>query len=767
MRKYLYHYAQTHSPFTMCGIRRTHPGRLKWRGRDISPDILELGTLPPPNGELCPDCTFAYARSRHQPSRPPVRPSNKPDSAKSGSGKTIAAMLALVALIIAVVSVFAIYNNRKGMDYPPDTAVVLAATSTPQTSIDPSTNASPADSSESVSTSPDSATPNQRADLRHLEEKFYMLELINAERSRAGLAPVVLGNNVAAQLHAEAALENCFSSHWGIDGLKPYMRYSLAGGYQSNGENISDLGYCIKSSDGYRSNDTMEREIREAMHGLLTSPGHRDNILDRWHRKVNIGLAWDSYNFSLVQHFEGDYVEYDHLPEIENDVLRLSGTTRNGATFSSNEDLGVQIYFDPPPHALTPGQISRTYCYDQGRLIGALRPPLSDDWYYDEDGFDESHQPCPDPYDVSPEASAPLSHDEALKYWEEAYETSLTTPIEQLRVPWITAFEMTARDQSFSVTADLVGLLNEHGDGVYTVIIWGSIDGEVIVISQYSMFYGSAAPENYYSTGQAGFALVSTGAWHTCGVKTDGSVECWGWDGHGQSTPPDGSFISVSAGERHSCGVKTDFSVVCWGLDNNGQSTPPGDSFDSVSAGDFHTCGVTTNGSVQCWGDNANGKATPPGGPFSSVSAGGEHSCGLKTIGSVECWGWDGHGQSTPPDGSFISVSAGRVHSCGVKTDSSVACWGFFDAIHITPPGRSFVSVSAGWHHTCGLKTDGSVECRGGDDAGESTPPVRSFVSVSAGGYHSCGLRSDDSVDCWGENDAGQSTPPKGATSIP
>ena len=64
-----------------------------------------------------------------------------------------------------------------------------------------------------------------------------MLELINIAREDAGVPPVALGDNDAAQLHAESALANCFGSHWGIDGLKPYMRYSLAGGYQSNGEN--------------------------------------------------------------------------------------------------------------------------------------------------------------------------------------------------------------------------------------------------------------------------------------------------------------------------------------------------------------------------------------------------------------------------------------------------------------------------------------------------------------------------------------------------
>ena len=44
-----------------------------------------------------------------------------------------------------------------------------------------------------------------------------MLELINAERKKAGLNSVTLGDNVVAQLHAEAALEKCFSGHWGVD----------------------------------------------------------------------------------------------------------------------------------------------------------------------------------------------------------------------------------------------------------------------------------------------------------------------------------------------------------------------------------------------------------------------------------------------------------------------------------------------------------------------------------------------------------------------
>ena len=208
--------------------------------------------------------------------------------------------------------------------------------------------------------------PIPRPNLRHIKGKRYMLELINAERVQAGLTPVVLGDNVAAQLHAEASLKNCFSSHWGVDGLKPYMRYSLAGGYQSNGENGLGIDYCITASDRYRPIASVHQEIREAMEWWMDSSGHRDNILRSWHKKVNIGLAWDRYNFKAIQHFEGDYVEYDQMPTIEDGILSLSGTVKKGAIFEEDRDLGVQVYYDSPPHALTRGQVAQTYCYDSG-----------------------------------------------------------------------------------------------------------------------------------------------------------------------------------------------------------------------------------------------------------------------------------------------------------------------------------------------------------------------------------------------------------------
>ena len=324
-----------------------------------------------------------------------------------------------------------------------------------------------------------------------------MLELINDERAKARVDPVVLGDNVAAQLHAESSLANCFSSHWGVDGLKPYMRYSLAGGHQSNGENALGADYCITATDGYRAIGSIEQKIRDGMDGWMDSPGHRDNILDPWHKKVNIGLAWDTYNFRAIQHFEGDYVEYGQIPAIENGIFIMSGTVKNRAGFADERDLRVQVYYDQPPHTLTRGQVSRTYCYDSGLLIAALREPLTGNWYYDEHEFTWTHEKCPDPYEVPADAPGPRSHDEAHAFWEAAYRASQLLPGVLITVPWITALEWRTSADAFAVRADLSGVLSKHGDGVYSIIVWGVFAGEYVVISQYSIFYGVTPPDTY------------------------------------------------------------------------------------------------------------------------------------------------------------------------------------------------------------------------------------------------------------------------------
>ena len=305
-----------------------------------------------------------------------------------------------------------------------------------------------------------------------------------------------IGINNAAQLHAESSLQNCTSSHWGMDGLKPYMRYSLAGGHQSNGENGNGSDYCIKWSDGYRSLDPIDVEIREAMEQWMSSPGHQCNILDRWHKKVNIGLAWDRYNFKAFQHFEGDYVEFESLPALEDGILTLAGRTKNGARFDDERDLMIQVFYDPPPYPLTRGQVARTYCYDSGLPVAGLREPLSGGWFYDESEYSTTYRPCPDPYDVDTDARSPESPEEADRLWQSAYSASHNV-VEKVTVPWVTASEWTADGEAFSVSANLRRVIDQHGNGVYTILLRDRIEGDDVVISEYSIFHGVARPDTY------------------------------------------------------------------------------------------------------------------------------------------------------------------------------------------------------------------------------------------------------------------------------
>jgi len=117
--------------------------------------------------------------------------------------------------------------------------------------------------------------------------------------------------------------------------------------------------------------------------------------------------------------------------------------------------------------------------------------------------------------------------------------------------------------------------------------------------------------------------FAAAGGLHTCNVRSDGTLACWGRNDYGQSTPPVGTFAQVSAGGEHNCGVKTAGTLACWGYDFYGQATPAAGTFTQVSAGRYHNCAVKTNSTLDCWGDNTYGQSQDAGGTFTQVSAGG------------------------------------------------------------------------------------------------------------------------------------------------
>ena len=347
-----------------------------------------------------------------------------------------------------------------------------------------------------------SDTTTEPPRFRNVAEKRHMLELINEARSRAGVPPVVMGTNNVAQIQADQLMEDCVMSHWGTDGLKPYMRYSLAGGYQANGENVSSHNECGLADTLLSWNADPMEMVTDTVEGWLDSLGHRETMLDPYYQRVNIGLAWDRNTFKAIQHFEGDYVELDSLPVIDDGTLEVSGRLSASHDFTGQIPLMALIVYDPAPRRLSAGQLARTYCYGHGESIGVFIPPsrLLRDEYEFTQTYEEPE--CIDPYDVGKSAAEPESQEESYRMFEESKERSESVRETELTLSFRRAEEMTARRREFYIRADMSEMLDERGPGVYTVVLIAELEEKSMgepdtVISEYSIFHGVKAPEGY------------------------------------------------------------------------------------------------------------------------------------------------------------------------------------------------------------------------------------------------------------------------------
>lgn len=194
---------------------------------------------------------------------------------------------------------------------------------------------------------------------------------------------------------------------------------------------------------------------------------------------------------------------------------------------------------------------------------------------------------------------------------------------------------------------------------------------------------------------------------HTCAIKTDGTLWCWGENDTSQLG--DQTIVNKT--------IPTQIIV-----DTAFYGFPPqfNNSWVSVKAGNRFTCGLQTNQKLYCWGDHTFGETgtgvitastttTPV--PVTSVTSpkpivgnhivldyavGQNSACAITSTNELWCWGYKGSSQATldaetaqqislspakhPVGTDWQSLTLGMSHGCGIREDAdfnrTVYCWG-------------------------------------------------------------------------------------------
>lgn len=239
---------------------------------------------------------------------------------------------------------------------------------------------------------PEVSSLHESYDLKTLQN--HALSRINEDRLSVGLHPVSLSDNKAAQNHAAEILKSELLSHWSKDGFKPYMLYSLHNGTGYMQQNVGQISYvknddvikgitshsfCTNNSKVYCAPldplDAIDKLESSMIHDdfLCCQDGHKNNILDRHHTNVSIGIAFNEYYFVLVQNFENNYLRYNLSNENDQEFL-LEAKMLDPI---SNLQLShVSIYFDNLPSQGEYEENKNKLNYSLGRLGLIVSKPL-------------------------------------------------------------------------------------------------------------------------------------------------------------------------------------------------------------------------------------------------------------------------------------------------------------------------------------------------------------------------------------------------------
>ena len=347
---------------------------------------------------------------------------------------------------------------------------------------------------------------------------------------------------------------------------------------------------------------------------------------------------------------------------------------------------------------------------------------------------------------------------------------------------------------------------------------------------------------------------------HTCALLREGSVRCWGGNSQGQLGRGDAAAhteqhpyelglillgtpaTQLVAGSRHTCALLSNGTVQCWGANEHGQlglghtrvigddevpdaqhaAVPLGVKATRLSAGGESTCAQVEGGSLRCWGRNdfgqlgtartgdvgddelptaANAGVALAGHTAVVAGESGEHLCVALENFKFSCWG-DNRYQQLDYMRS-LDLSGGKpvveilgsgwrtytllddnpkgLFAAGFNLDGLLGSGGPSpandpsDAIYLRGHYGT-VEAAAGPTHLCYTEANQTMRCVGLNDNGQLGfadaldryyPEAVSLgldaqanqvypLRLAAGAFHTCAWLNTGALRCWGLNDAGQ-----------
>lgn len=286
------------------------------------------------------------------------------------------------------------------------------------------------------------------------------------------------------------------------------------------------------------------------------------------------------------------------------------------------------------------------------------------------------------------------------------------------------------------------------------------------------------------------FAYSNTG---NMMIKEDGTL--WGWGvnsdgnlGNGtkqqlnipvQESTKSTDWVSISMGEQFSAGLKSDGTIWCWGSNGNGQlGVNPEETSSSLVPIQESTLATD----------------------WVALDAGYDHVVALKSDGTLWSWGANGNKQLAYDTGSenysyipvqeqtnatdWQAVAGGTSYSAAIKTDGTIWSWGSNFSGNLgdntttesAVPVQEFtlstdwVEVKIGMYQTVALKSDGTIWSWGSNNSGNlgtgntnnSSVPLQEatsstdWQSYAVGAEYTLAIKTDGTLWSWGNNSARQ-----------